>query len=91
MQDLGKAKLVLGIRISQEKEEIALDQSKYIEDILDRFNMSHCKPVGTPLEVNKDWLKLKGDENVCSNKLPYQRLIASCMWQFVAVQTLCMQ
>lgn len=80
MQDLGKAKSVLGMRIIQEKGQITLDQSKYIEYVLDRFNMSNCKSIATPLEVNKQWSELKHDKTICDDKLPYQKLIGCLMY-----------
>lgn len=39
MKDLGKASSCLGIRITREKNAIALDQEAYIESLLARFNM----------------------------------------------------
>lgn len=32
---------------------------KYIESVLDRFNMKDCKTAIIPLELNKKWLKVK--------------------------------
>lgn len=78
MQDLGKAKSIL--RIIQEKGMITLDQSKYIENVLDKFNMRNCKPINTPLEVNKKWLESKQKEIVCDERMPYQNLIGCLMY-----------
>lgn len=80
MQDLGKAKSILGMRIIQEKGMITLDQSKYIENVLDKFNMGNCKPIDTPLEVNKKWLESKQKEIVCDERMPYQNLIGCLMY-----------
>ncbi len=41
---------------------ITMSQSKYIEEVLKRFNMEECKPIGTPLDVNSKLLKLMEEE-----------------------------
>jgi hypothetical protein len=41
---------------------INISQSKYIEEVLKRFNMEECKPIGTPLDVNSKLLKLTEKE-----------------------------
>ncbi|PKI48888.1 hypothetical protein CRG98_030736 [Punica granatum] len=51
MKDLGPAKQILGMHISRDRSsgKIWLSQEKYIEKILDRFNMGNAKPVSSPL------------------------------------------
>lgn len=55
IKDLGEAKKCFGIRISKNREAgtIKIDQKEFVEQILKKFNMSECKPVGTPLEPKK--------------------------------------
>lgn len=55
MKDLGEAFSVLGVRITRDKQSgaISIDQTKYIEDVLNRFSMSECKPVSTPMDVGQ--------------------------------------
>src|ERR1700759_834559 len=54
MKDLGEAKFVLGIEIERDRANrvIYLNQQQYVENVLERFNMSDCKPVATPMEAN---------------------------------------
>lgn len=52
MKDLGPANSCLGIRINQQPGKIELDQIAYINEILDRFGMTDCKPIGTPTDTN---------------------------------------
>jgi len=80
MQDLGKAKSILDMRIVQDKGMITLDQGNYIKDVLDKFDIGNCKIMSTPLEVNKKWSELKEEKTVCDEKLPYQRLIGCLMY-----------
>lgn len=49
MKDLGPAKQILGMKVSdRESRNLWLSQEKYIEKILDKFNMKNAKPVETP-------------------------------------------
>ena len=51
MKDLGAARQILGMQILRDKKtkKLWLSQEKYIERVLERFNMKHAKPVSTPL------------------------------------------
>ena len=51
MKHLGVATYVLGIRIQYQSDgSISIDQEKYINETLARFEMTNCKPASTPLE-----------------------------------------
>nr|GMD85028.1 Retrovirus-related Pol polyprotein from transposon TNT 1-94 [Ipomoea batatas] len=64
MKDLGAAKKILGMEIHRDRQagKLYLSQKKYVEKVLDRFNMSNCKPVSTPLGAH---FKLSSDS--CPN------------------------
>ena len=51
MKDLGPKRQILGMEILRDKKakKLWLSQEKYIERILERFNIKHVKPVSTPL------------------------------------------
>ncbi|GKV04185.1 hypothetical protein SLEP1_g16379 [Rubroshorea leprosula] len=51
MKDLGPAKQILGMAITRDRKagKLWLSQEKYVEQLLERFNMKHAKPVSTPL------------------------------------------
>ena len=53
MKDLGPANQCLGIRIEQTDDCITLDQETYIVSLLEKFNMHNCKPVSTPMSMDK--------------------------------------
>ena len=42
-------KFFVGLWIQQSKNDIYITQSKYIKEILKKFGMEDCKPVGTPM------------------------------------------
>ena len=53
MKDLGAANLILGMEIKRNRvdRKLWLNQRKYIETILHRFNMQECKTVKVPILV----------------------------------------
>jgi hypothetical protein len=55
MKDLGVANFIMGIKIKRDQVIIKLwlNQRKYIEIILNCFNMQDCKPVKVPIHVGE--------------------------------------
>lgn len=86
MIDLGPAHMYLGIRITRDcvHRTITLDQEKYFQFILKRFNMQDCHTVKTPMEPG---LKLCKREDTASpaDIKEFQRLIG-CL-EFAACAT----
>lgn len=85
MVDMDKASSFLGMHIDQniEKGTITLSQSKYLEKVLERFNMLECKPKSTPMEKG---LHLEyGDKNKCSDH-PYRELIGCLIYATVTTR-----
>jgi hypothetical protein len=52
MSMMGELKLFFGFQIKQMKEETFLCQTKYVKDMLKRFDMADCKPIKTPMALN---------------------------------------
>lgn len=78
IKDLGQIKQCLGMNVKASKNYITVDQEKFINNILARFNMSDCKSSDTPMETN---LKLeKTVNNQCDEKFPYQQLVGCLMY-----------
>ncbi|MBW0561569.1 hypothetical protein O181_101284 [Austropuccinia psidii MF-1] len=50
---LGKAELIMGIRIAQSDGCITLDQQNFAEALLELYSMGDCRPVSTPLVPNQ--------------------------------------
>lgn len=76
LKDLGKLKQYMGmnIEIDEQSGVLTIDQSRYIEKLIAKFNMSNCKPASTPMEIG---LKLSnGVKDKCTN-FPYRELIGS--------------
>lgn len=86
IKDLGPIESCLGIHVTRDrnKGKLWLDQRKYIQDVLTRFNMLDCNPVYTPLEHKLDLSTNeanKAENNDCSPlNFPYQEAIGSLMY-----------
>ncbi|KAI4346140.1 hypothetical protein L6164_013215 [Bauhinia variegata] len=92
MKDLGVAKQILGMKIIRDRKngKLWLSQQKYIEKVLERFNMGNAKPVGTPLAGHfklskKQCLTGKiGREEM--EKVPYAFVVGSLMYAMVCTR-----
>jgi hypothetical protein len=51
MSLLGQLNLFLGLQIIQSKRGFFIHQSKYVKDMLKRFQLEDCKPVSTHMTV----------------------------------------
>ena len=86
MKDLGEAKFVLGIGIERDRARrvIYLNQQQYIENVLERFNMSECKPASTPMDVSvrltKSQAPATDKEKQEMASVPYQSAVGSLMY-----------
>jgi hypothetical protein len=92
MSDLGELHYCLGVEFERDRANrtITMSQSKYIEEVLKRFNMEECKPIGTPLDVNSKLLKLteeefQGIEEEMQN-IPYKAAVGSLMYAMVGTR-----
>ena len=85
MTDLGEAKHILGIRITRDRIRgtISLDQTAYILKIVERFNMSSCHPVHTPLDASppthEDCPVTEEDKRAMMDK-PFRQAVGSLMY-----------
>jgi hypothetical protein len=91
MKDLGEAHYCLGIEIARDRRKgsIKISQEKYVENILKRFHMSDCKPIGTPLDAGVKLSKnddpgSQGDEEVKDK--PYKSAVGSLMYAMLGTR-----
>jgi hypothetical protein len=54
LKKLGIATNILGMQIEHTSEHIIMHQEKYIDEMLQKFKMNDCKPVGTPILPGSD-------------------------------------
>ena len=65
LRDLGPTRFLLGVEITRDLKErsLALSQRQYIVDMLERYGMQECNPVGTPLTPGLKLSKSMGPQN----------------------------
>lgn len=86
MKDIGEAKMCLGIRITRDrkKDKIFIDQEKYINGMLEKFNMADCNPVLTPIDINTKLSKQMSpkdeSEREAMENVPYQEAVGSLLY-----------
>eukprot|EP00253_Pinus_taeda_P001630 PITA_01630 len=74
MTDLGYVHYYLGIEVTQNPKSIFLSQ-KYIGDLLNKFGMTECNPLTTPMEQNLKLTSIEGKEFEDTSK--YRQLVGS--------------
>ena len=92
MQDLGVAKYILGMEIKRgrTKRKLWLSQRKYVETILQRFNMQDSKPVKVHIPVGvklpvEECPKTQEEEEDMSH-VPYASTVSSLMYAMVCTK-----
>eukprot|EP00253_Pinus_taeda_P022302 PITA_22302 len=73
MTDLGYVHYYLGIEVTQQPKSIFISQKKYIGDLLNRFGMTECNPLTTPIEQNLKLTSIEGKEFEDATK--YRQLV----------------
>ena len=84
MDGRGDLNWFLGMQILRSQDKITVDQKKYIETVLQQFNMSDCKAVATPEEVNLKLVKSNEEQKLVDPEL-YRSLVGSLL--FIGKQT----
>ena len=81
--DLDELTRIVGLEVKRDRKNrmTYINQNLYIRKVLDRFNMSNCNPVKTPLDLN---VKLRKRDNPERDpkmaNIPYQELIGSLLY-----------
>ena len=81
MKDLGPVKKCLGMNISRNRAsgELFIDQKDYIQQVLKRFGMEECHPVGTPMEVDTKPLIVE-EKSPFNTNVPYQEAVGCLLY-----------
>ena len=85
MDDRGALNWFLGMQILRTHDKITVDQKKYVETVLQQFNMSDCKAVATPGEVDLKLVKSDDEEQKLVDPKLYRSLVGSLL--FIGKQT----
>ncbi|PHU23376.1 hypothetical protein BC332_08483 [Capsicum chinense] len=77
MKDLGVTDVILGIRIHRTPQRLALSQSHYIENVLDKFKYMEFGIAKAHLDVS---FALRKNEGESDSKLEYARVLGCLMY-----------
>lgn len=86
MKDLGPISNILGINVTRKGPtgNIKLTQTKYIQSLLNKFNMTECKPVATPMEISTVLTKQSSpqtnEERIQMQNVPYRELVGALIY-----------
>jgi hypothetical protein len=86
IKDLGPTTYLLGIKVDYDRENrvMRLSQTQYILDMLARFKMEDCYPVGTPMDPGSGAILTKYVPNKADNKemknVPYMNAVGALMY-----------
>ncbi|KAL2635925.1 hypothetical protein R1flu_007404 [Riccia fluitans] len=86
MKDLGAVQSFLAIKVDIDmgRRTIRLSQSSYVQTLLERIQMSNCKPCSLPIDPNLKLFKEDGDSVLTSeSKVPYRKFM-SCLLYLMA-------
>lgn len=96
MKDQGNLRYFLGIEILKSKDELLLNQRKYVLQLISEFGMSGAKAVTTPLEFNHKLTSLEYDQHADSfndpeldDVKPYQRLNRKLLYLTITRPNIC--
>jgi hypothetical protein len=64
MSMMGELKYFLGFHVKQLQDGTFIGQTKYIQDILNKFGMKHVKPIKTPMGTNGHLNLITGGKSV---------------------------
>ncbi|XP_022004484.1 uncharacterized mitochondrial protein AtMg00810-like [Helianthus annuus] len=78
MTDMGTLHYFLGMEVTFNNGNITLSQNQYAKALLDKFNMTNCTALSTPMEYGLRLSKQDMDDEVDSNL--YRRLVGSLMY-----------
>jgi hypothetical protein len=84
--DLGEVRWLLGFEVRRDRARriLQISQAAYIDTILERFAMTDCRPVSTPMDPHAASQLVVGkttdDERAFMRGRPYAKLIGSVMY-----------
>ena len=87
MKDLGELQYFLGIQVQRDrsKRQLHINQSGYINSILERFGMEDSKPAPTPIATGTTLYKAMDGDALVDLK-PYQSLVGSQMYAMLCTR-----
>ncbi|GKC11965.1 retrovirus-related pol polyprotein from transposon TNT 1-94, partial [Tanacetum coccineum] len=78
MSMMGEMTFFLGLQVNQSPRGIFINQSNYVLEILKKYGMETCDPIGTPMEI-KDKLDLD-QKGTLVDAIKYHSMIGALMY-----------
>ena len=87
MVDNGEISSVLGLKITRDRKNrvFTISQPSYLLEMLKKFRMENCNPVGTPLEPGRQFTKID-EEDVAFDTKIYQQAIGCLTYASVCTR-----
>lgn len=86
IKDLGDVRYCLGLEFERGVDEMKICQRGYIDDVLERFGMSECRPVSTPIEPGTKLQKVDEKSSEQTESVPYRQLVGALMYLSVGTR-----
>jgi hypothetical protein len=90
MTDLGSCSYYLGMQVTRDRlnRTIKLSQRGYLENVLEQFGMSDCKPVATPMETSAKHMVRSEDHWMAKpeDRQRYQSAVGSLMYAMMGTR-----
>jgi len=92
MKELDATKKIFGMEIRRDRQvgKLFLSQQRYIDKVLDRFNMNDCKSVSTPLaahfKLSSDLCPDTKEDMKYMSHVPYANAIGSLMYAMICTR-----
>lgn len=80
MDDRGELKWFLGIDFKCKEGNYQMSQTRYIDEILHRFNMTDCNPAKSPADKSLNLTKATEEEHEQAKDFPYRQLVGSFIY-----------
>ena len=80
MKDMGKINCFLGIQFVQSKSKIEMDQSRYLQNISQKYRIFDCKPRSTACEMSSSASPSVSDSSLSDNPRVYREIVGSLIY-----------
>ncbi|XP_048501622.1 uncharacterized mitochondrial protein AtMg00810-like [Beta vulgaris subsp. vulgaris] len=78
MKDMGELRYFLGIEVDGSSQGIFLSQRKYVQDMLEEYKLTQCRPLKLPMDTHVKLLSTSGEP--LTQPETYQRLIGKLIY-----------
>lgn len=88
MSDLGELHWLLGMKVIRTEAGIHVNQTQYINSMLDKFGMANCRPVSTPMEgkLTAEMSSITAEDEKEMKDVPYRQAVGSLMYVMVGTR-----